>query len=545
MVVKCPNCDYPNDADMEKCARCAARIPFALRQKAMVPKRQGPPPGQLDQARGDALHQKERGQVVKRNQDDLVGRRPDIQSLRGEIKPIDGHIGATSPADRYGPPPAHVTATRNDSGRAFIDADRYREEAARAGGGAAAPAYADPAAWAAQQPGAGLPSQSQTEAALHAAGQALPGAALQAHQAQASRGAAPFQGPGAAPVRSGQAAPGIHNADTEAWRGQQLSVPRAEDTANALGISQSADPNAVVQGLGGARQRSMPAPPPRQGAGRAMPAPPPRAAARPPASQEGAFPPPSAEAPGRVQSGVAIIRDSTNVPAPSPVEEAPAANLPDLGPGPRLVFLTESGQVRDQMPLRPGRTIFGRSEGEVLLSNDPFVSPWHAQLHVRRNGAVIKDMFSRNGIFLRIHRQTVLQDDDRFLIGRQLIRFRCGWREAEADAQGTRAMGGANPSAPARVMVMTDADEIAQLVLIREVLTIGRAGCHVNIPEDDRLADKHVQIQFDGRTFFLIDLNAPGGVFIAIRGDTELRHGDEIQIGRQRLRLEWPALAAM
>lgn len=210
-----------------------------------------------------------------------------------------------------------------------------------------------------------------------------------------------------------------------------------------------------------------------------------------------------------------------------------AAGQPDAW----LCFIDESGRERDQMPLRIGKTIIGRSEGEVLLRKDPFVSPWHAQLTVRRNGVTIKDMFSRNGIYKKVERQTVLRDLDRVLVGRQVLRFREGWTEGRPDDQGTRALGGPRPRTNARLLVLTDSDEVADQRVVRETLTIGRSGCDLSIPEDDLLEDRHAQIQWDGSGYIIIDLASRDGIYVAIREETELQDSDVIQIGMQRLRV--------
>jgi pSer/pThr/pTyr-binding forkhead associated (FHA) protein len=234
-------------------------------------------------------------------------------------------------------------------------------------------------------------------------------------------------------------------------------------------------------------------------------------------------------------SGEAPIREE-----PSRAREEPSARAGASETS--LLFVDEYGRAKERLPLRPGKTIIGRTEGDVLLTNDPCVSPWHAQLAVRRSGLLIKDMYSLNGIFLRISRQALLQDGDRFCMGRQVIKFRQGWAAPQPDSQGTRAMGAANPSMAARIMVMTESGEVADQVIIRDVLTIGRAGCNLCFPEDDLLTDKHVQIQFDGRSsYMLIDLASNTGVFLALRSETELSHGDTILIGRQRLMVDRPS----
>src|SRR5690606_19390745 len=112
--------------------------------------------------------------------------------------------------------------------------------------------------------------------------------------------------------------------------------------------------------------------------------------------------------------------------------------------------------------------------------------------------------------------------------------------EQEPDKQGTRLLGGINPSSPARVFNLTASGEIAGLTPVRDVLTIGRTGCDLSIPEDAQMSDKHAQIQWDGRDFLLIDLNSPSGVYLNIRGEADLRDGDTIQIGRQRMTIRLP-----
>ncbi|PJB34502.1 MAG: hypothetical protein CO108_28165 [Deltaproteobacteria bacterium CG_4_9_14_3_um_filter_63_12] len=569
MVVNCPNCECPNDADIERCRQCGARIPWAMRQRAVVPKKavveqKGP---QYDQV--DVQHQSERARTMHKTSDDVVGRRNDIGSLRGELKQRDTGIAGTSPSDRYSaPPPTQQTAARTSSGRAYVDNQAYQQQMGRsAPAPTAAPNYQDRAAWEAAH-GTGY-NANEARQALAASAASHSVGVLQNYDGN------PAPTPGHAPAMS--------QADAARWRANQLSVPSDAQTAAALAASASGDPMAALNAAtGGSRnmppppvyQQAMPAPPPptqsyshsgsQPRAQYSQPPPqysaaPPQYAAAPPQyaaapPQYAAAPPQYAAAPPQyaaapappyaAQSYSAVAPNYAGAPAAAPLAKAMTGESSIGEPDPAttapatLIFLDEHGRQKERLPLQHGKTVIGRSEGEVLLRGDAHVSPWHAQLSVKRTGVEIKDMYSLNGVYLRINRQALLKDKDRFIIGRQVIKFHQGWTQASPDEQGTRPLGGPNPLAVARVLVLTESGELADQRLIRETLTIGRSGCDLNIPEDDRLPDKAVQIQRDRDSYILIDLGSPEGIFLAIRGEAELKDGDTIQIGRQRLMLE-------
>jgi pSer/pThr/pTyr-binding forkhead associated (FHA) protein len=72
-------------------------------------------------------------------------------------------------------------------------------------------------------------------------------------------------------------------------------------------------------------------------------------------------------------------------------------------------------------------------------------------------------------------------------------------------------------------------------------VTLGRAGCAVNLGDDPFLSQAHAEVllEADG-TARLRDLGSANGTFVRIpaRAERELRDGDLVRVGRQVLRVQ-------
>jgi FHA domain. len=66
-------------------------------------------------------------------------------------------------------------------------------------------------------------------------------------------------------------------------------------------------------------------------------------------------------------------------------------------------------------------------------------------------------------------------------------------------------------------------------------VTIGRAGAMIGIPEDPYLAPIHLVLLRDNGGLVAEDPGTQNGVFVRARGQVELKQGDEIIIGSQRM----------
>ena len=105
----------------------------------------------------------------------------------------------------------------------------------------------------------------------------------------------------------------------------------------------------------------------------------------------------------------------------------------------RLGQRTVEGVTRDVYYVRKMETVLGRESGDVVFTEDPFLSRRHAAIRaLGRDGApldasskaspseiarfVLVDLGSSNGTFLRIRNEIELVAGDQFRVGQQLFR---------------------------------------------------------------------------------------------------------------------------
>ncbi len=90
----------------------------------------------------------------------------------------------------------------------------------------------------------------------------------------------------------------------------------------------------------------------------------------------------------------------------------------------RISQILPSGGVRDVRHLHGGEVVFGREEGDVVFSDDEFLSRRHAAFCWRDGHCVLSDLGSSNGTFIRIIESANLSDGDFLRIGDQMLRFK-------------------------------------------------------------------------------------------------------------------------
>jgi pSer/pThr/pTyr-binding forkhead associated (FHA) protein len=135
---------------------------------------------------------------------------------------------------------------------------------------------------------------------------------------------------------------------------------------------------------------------------------------------------------------------------------------------------------------------------------------------------------------------------------------RCGTPLLSAAAQGKaappppKAVAPVRPTpaavpraAPARPRarisaIARDGSRSADYVLTRPETRVGSAvdDGEVKLDQDPYVAATHAILKFDGDRLTVSDAGSANGVFLWLR-ERELESGDELRIGRQRLRVEW------
>jgi pSer/pThr/pTyr-binding forkhead associated (FHA) protein len=99
---------------------------------------------------------------------------------------------------------------------------------------------------------------------------------------------------------------------------------------------------------------------------------------------------------------------------------------PLKSPWGRLRQITAAGTSRDVYHLTRSDLVIGREQGDIVFSDDEFMSRRHALLQFRGNRALITDQGSSNGTYVRLTGQHVLEPGQMIRLGDELLRFEPG-----------------------------------------------------------------------------------------------------------------------
>ena len=94
----------------------------------------------------------------------------------------------------------------------------------------------------------------------------------------------------------------------------------------------------------------------------------------------------------------------------------------------RLIQYTTEGVGRNTYYLHRDETVLGREVGDIVFTEDPFLSRKHASITVDRVAKqyILRDLGSSNGTAIRFRGERVLQTGDYLRVGRHLFRFDVG-----------------------------------------------------------------------------------------------------------------------
>lgn len=101
------------------------------------------------------------------------------------------------------------------------------------------------------------------------------------------------------------------------------------------------------------------------------------------------------------------------------------SGAPKLQSGPitaKLEHIQLSGDVVKEYSLDKPETTIGRTTGDVVFNDDPYMSGTHARIVATPGRFILQDMKSRNGIYRRIRESVNLLDGDEFFLGEERFR---------------------------------------------------------------------------------------------------------------------------
>jgi pSer/pThr/pTyr-binding forkhead associated (FHA) protein len=89
----------------------------------------------------------------------------------------------------------------------------------------------------------------------------------------------------------------------------------------------------------------------------------------------------------------------------------------------RLRQMTSAGTSRDVYHLTRSEVVLGREQGDIVFSDDEFMSRRHCAVRFRGGVYEIEDLGSSNGSFVRLRAQHTLNPGEMIRLGDELLRF--------------------------------------------------------------------------------------------------------------------------
>jgi pSer/pThr/pTyr-binding forkhead associated (FHA) protein len=242
----------------------------------------------------------------------------------------------------------------------------------------------------------------------------------------------------------------------------------------------------------------------------------------------------------------------------SPVETStapPAAGSPDAPTNlghesdgavrANLVVIQRDGSEGGVYPLNSAQTDIGGREGDIILADDPYLSPRHARIERRGDTFVLRNLDSSNGVYTRLRDAVRLVSGDMFLIGQQVLRFEllpeAEQRVGPAKQHGVMVYG--TPELPrlARVsQYTTEGLDRDVYYIYRDETVLGREQADIVFAEDPFLSRRHAAITMDRvqMVFTLRDLGSSNGTALRNREQYVLQNGDQFRLGRHLFRFD-------
>ncbi|MEM7247880.1 MAG: FHA domain-containing protein [Acidobacteriota bacterium] len=180
--------------------------------------------------------------------------------------------------------------------------------------------------------------------------------------------------------------------------------------------------------------------------------------------------------------------------------------------------------VRERHELKSGRTVVGRTEGDIVMAHDPALSARHCCFELRSDAVYLRDLDSTNGTFIAVQGAEPVAVGSVLLIGSQrfLLRARRGDRDRVDLVQ---------------VLPMGETGRVHPLE--RDHLVIGKSrSADISFPEDGFMSRRHAELVRGSRGLAVRDLGSTNRTYVIVDGRRELEAGDRIVVGEHLLQYE-------
>lgn len=207
----------------------------------------------------------------------------------------------------------------------------------------------------------------------------------------------------------------------------------------------------------------------------------------------------------------------------------------------KLILIKGEGMDGISYHLNSTQHMAGRAEGEILFTEDKWLSPRHANFAYGDDGRLkVRDESSENGIFIALRGSTPIAVGTVFMAGEQVFRVEeVGAFDDNPEPDGTYFFASPRTDSAFRVVQILEGGGDGMVVCAKDnEIMIGREACDMNFPNDPYISGNHLKVSFSAGGLVLTDMDSKNGTYLRIDGERELVHGDYIFLGRQLLRVE-------
>jgi pSer/pThr/pTyr-binding forkhead associated (FHA) protein len=201
-----------------------------------------------------------------------------------------------------------------------------------------------------------------------------------------------------------------------------------------------------------------------------------------------------------------------------------------------ITLIRPDGSEGGTFPLREGENKIGRDHG-LIFENDGYLSPTHCDLIVSGGSAVVRDLDSLNGVFVRMTGEEEIQPGQIIRMGQELLRFDLLEPPTPLE-DGTEVMGSPNPGYWGKITVIIgNGVDGSAYPLLGESVTMGRERGDINFPDDGYVSGLHARLSTRNGKVYLADLGSSNGTFLRVQGERKIGHESFVLLGQQLFRL--------
>jgi pSer/pThr/pTyr-binding forkhead associated (FHA) protein len=180
------------------------------------------------------------------------------------------------------------------------------------------------------------------------------------------------------------------------------------------------------------------------------------------------------------------------------------------------------------------------ADGAIAMVGERFCHPREAQIRWVKGRVWLHDLEHGNGVFLRVRQPVEVEIGDEFLVGDQLLTLERNTEPDDGPDEGPTYFYSSPkwPSSLRVVQLFEGGAKGACVVASGTTMQIGSAIGNFVFTTDALVDHQHCLIEEQAGSIILSDLGSRTGVYVRIKGEQELVHGDEIVVGRTRMMLE-------